>query len=247
MSDSIEKTLDYLDSLAEKLNDRTVVHRSANDVANFPIAKGQCFYILDYKTNTITYQKGIKEFLGYNEKEFSDHGFIKLIHPDDTDMMSRLIKATLMFASENDVSNDVAFFVTYRIRKKDGSYVKVMRQSTTYDLDNEGKIISNFSFLSDISFMNSSNKVEWNFEAPGLDKEKFKKYVTKEYKGFFSDRELEIIKYISKGLSSKEIGAECNLSKHTVDTHRRNILNKAHCKNTVELLNFCKLNGILIS
>lgn len=195
----------------------------------------------------ITFQKGIKEFLGYDENEFNYDNVYDIIHPDDSDMMSRLIRATLMFASENNVRDDVSFFVTYRVRKKDGSYVKVMRQSTTYDLDENNKIISNFSFLSDISFLNTSNKVEWRFDAPGLDKEKFKKYVTVQYKSFFSERELEVIQYINKGLSSKEIGHLCNLSKHTVDTHRRNILNKAHCKNTVELLNFCKLNGIIIS
>ena len=166
-------------------------------------------------------------------------------HPEDVDIVSCLMRATLMFASDNDVSRDVAFFVTYRIRKKDGTYVKVLRQSTTYDLDINGKIISNLSMLSDISFMNTANKVEWNFEAPGLDKEKFNKYVTKEYKSFFSERETEIILQLVNGLSSKEIGDILNLSKHTVDTHRRNILNKAHCKNTVELINFCKKNGII--
>lgn len=120
-----------------------------------------------------------------------------------------------------------------------------MRQSTTFDIDKQGKIISNLSVITDISFLNTSDRVEWKFVAPGLDPDRFKKYVMKEYKGFFSEREIEIINCLAKGCSSKEIAKQLNLSKHTVDTHRRKILNKSKCKNTVDLINYCKYNGLL--
>jgi DNA-binding NarL/FixJ family response regulator len=50
-----------------------------------------------------------------------------------------------------------------------------------------------------------------------------------------TEREIEITKRIFMGLTSKEIGQELFISKHTVDTHRRNILTKTGCKNTTEL------------
>lgn len=245
MANNSDEISSYLTSLKDKLSERKVVERPSDDVSNFPLALGQCLYIMDFKKKIVSYQKGVKEFLGYTNEEFTFDLVSSYFHPDDFEIITRLIRGTLMFASDNNVSKDVSFFLTYRIQKKDGSYVKVMRQSTTYDLDESGKIISNFSLLSDISFLNTSNKVEWNFDAPGLNKEKFREYIMKEYKGFFSDRETEILHQLTKGLSSKEIGDVLNLSKHTVDTHRRNMLNKAHCKNTVELLNFCKHSGII--
>ena len=245
MENNKSKISEYLDSLQIKLSDRKVVTRPVSHIINYPIALGQCFYLLDFKIKKVTFQKGIKEFLGYEPHEFTFELASTYFHPEDRDMVERLMRATLMFASENNVSKDVAFFLTYRIRKKDNTYVKVLRQSTTFDLDEEGKIISNLSMLSDISFLNTANKVEWKFDAPGLDKEEFRKYVTKEYKGFFSERETEIIHLVDKGWSSKQIAEKLFLSKHTVDTHRRKILNKAHCKNAVELINFCKHNGIL--
>ncbi len=245
MENNPGKIAEYLDSLQQKLSDRKVVTTPVSHIENYPIALGQCFYLLDFQSKKVTFQKGIKEFLGYEPHEFTFDLVSSFFHPEDADMVARLMRATLMFASENNVSKDVAFFLTYRIRKKNGDYIKVFRQSTTYDLDEEGKIISNLSLLSDISFLNTANKVEWKFDAPGLDKEEFRKYVTKEYKGFFSERETEIILLVDKGWSSKQIAEKLYLSKHTVDTHRRKILNKAHCKNAVELINFCKHNGII--
>ncbi len=236
---------EYLNSLEKKLNNRKVVDRSFAQINDFLLPLGQCFYILDYKSNSITFSKGIERMLGYSEKEFNTLVLIDMIHPDDRDMAGRLIKATLMFATENNVSSNVGFFVTYRVRHKNGKYIKVLRQSNIFEHDENGRIISNLSLLTDISFLNLSNKVEWKFDAPGLDKQKFKKYVTKEYSNFFSERELEIIKLLNKGLTSKDIAGSINISKHTVDTHRRKILNKSNCDNTIDLLNFCKNNGIL--
>jgi DNA-binding NarL/FixJ family response regulator len=41
-----------------------------------------------------------------------------------------------------------------------------------------------------------------------------------------SDREFEIVRLISEGLSSQQIADKIFLSTHTVNTHRRNILEK---------------------
>ncbi|RLD58782.1 MAG: hypothetical protein DRJ05_07470 [Bacteroidetes bacterium] len=55
-----------------------------------------------------------------------------------------------------------------------------------------------------------------------------------------SEREEELIAYLSKGLSSEEVAAEMFLSRHTVDSHRRNIHAKTGTRNTVELLNLLR-------
>ncbi len=53
-----------------------------------------------------------------------------------------------------------------------------------------------------------------------------------------SQRELEILEYICKGLSNQEIAKELNISKRTVDKHRSNILSKTDTKNTASLVMF---------
>ncbi len=53
-----------------------------------------------------------------------------------------------------------------------------------------------------------------------------------------SQREIEIISYIKKGESSKEIADTLNISVKTVEVHRYNILKKLNLKNAAALVNF---------
>jgi two-component system invasion response regulator UvrY len=53
-----------------------------------------------------------------------------------------------------------------------------------------------------------------------------------------SQREIEIISYIKKGNSSKEIADALNISVKTVEVHRYNILKKLNLKNAAALVNF---------
>ncbi|MGV0965469.1 helix-turn-helix transcriptional regulator [Empedobacter falsenii] len=48
-------------------------------------------------------------------------------------------------------------------------------------------------------------------------------------------KETEIIEFLIKGYTSQDIADAIGLSKHTIDTHRRNILKKNDCSNTSEL------------
>lgn len=56
-----------------------------------------------------------------------------------------------------------------------------------------------------------------------------------------TSRELEILKLIAEGASSKEIAASLFLSVNTVDNHRRNMLKKTGAVDTSALIHVCKL------
>lgn len=58
-------------------------------------------------------------------------------------------------------------------------------------------------------------------------------------------REKEILKLLQQGRSTQEISDTLFISFLTVQTHRRNLLNKFQVKNSIELLNFININGIL--
>jgi DNA-binding NarL/FixJ family response regulator len=51
-----------------------------------------------------------------------------------------------------------------------------------------------------------------------------------------SEREKEILPYLAEGKTSQEIAEILHLSKNTIDTHRRNILEKTGLKSTNELI-----------
>jgi len=53
-----------------------------------------------------------------------------------------------------------------------------------------------------------------------------------------TNRELEVIKLISDGLSYKEIASKLFISNRTVETHRNNMLEKLNLRNNIELVRY---------
>lgn len=60
-----------------------------------------------------------------------------------------------------------------------------------------------------------------------------------------TDRELDIIRLISEGLSNKLIADKLELSTHTVNTHRKNIMSKLGIPNTAGIVMFAVKNKLL--
>jgi DNA-binding NarL/FixJ family response regulator len=61
-----------------------------------------------------------------------------------------------------------------------------------------------------------------------------------------TEREIEIIRLISKELSSQEIAEKLFIAPKTVETHRHNILKKLGLKNTVGLVKYALKNGLFV-
>jgi DNA-binding NarL/FixJ family response regulator len=59
-----------------------------------------------------------------------------------------------------------------------------------------------------------------------------------------SRRELDIVKLIKEGMSSREIAMQLDISLKTVEVHRYNILKKLNLRNTAALVNFINAHGL---
>lgn len=59
-----------------------------------------------------------------------------------------------------------------------------------------------------------------------------------------SMREMEVIKHIKDGLSSKEIASNLNVSVRTIEVHRHNVLKKLKLKNTASLINYINSSNL---
>lgn len=60
-----------------------------------------------------------------------------------------------------------------------------------------------------------------------------------------TDRELDVIRLISEGLSNKLIADRLELSTHTINTHRKNIMTKLSIPNTAGIVMFAVKNKLL--
>lgn len=62
-----------------------------------------------------------------------------------------------------------------------------------------------------------------------------------------TDREVEVLQLIAEEMSNAEIAERLFISVRTVDTHRRNLLDKLGVKNTVGLIKYAIRNNLLSS
>lgn len=60
-----------------------------------------------------------------------------------------------------------------------------------------------------------------------------------------TEREIDIVKLIATGLTSKQIGEKLKVSNRTIDTHRHNILKKLQLPNSAQLSIWAKNKGYI--
>ncbi len=213
---------------------------------NYPLNSKQCLYIAHWNRNGIIFEKGLEALTGYTLNEFNTEDLVHYIHPEERELVKNLTQEVVKYVITVDLRDRPAHLIlSFRFRKKDGTYIKILRQSSSYELDVNGRLISNFSLLSDISFLDTGNRVEWDFRANGLNEDDFRSIIYSVYQNFFTSREKEIIVLIEQGLTNLEIANQLFISKHTVATHRKKIFRKADVNNVSSLIHFCKKNGII--
>ena len=62
-----------------------------------------------------------------------------------------------------------------------------------------------------------------------------------------SNRELEVLHLVAKGLSNRDISESLFISEHTVKSHLKNILSKLHLENRVQLTSYAFQQGLMDS
>ena len=215
-------------------------------VEHSPLTIGHAHYIVDYYIKDVIYHKGIKELLGYDKHEFGVNTIASYTHPDDYNRYAFIVKSVIdYFAVNTTVPFDAMFSITARLRKKDGSYINVLRNTSLIEVNEHSKMTKTYSLLSDVTNIKASNQVTWNITSRNTSTSELEKFVKERHKNYFSPRETEILHYLNEGLVSKQIAEKLFVSKHTVDTHRRKMLTKSTCTNTIELLDFARNNSII--
>lgn len=223
---------------------------SFNELTNSIVSTGPfSFFIIDFYDMSISHvSESVYEMHGLEPKNIND--ILGMLHPDDISFVIKAEDFLTKFFLEK-VSRDklmrYKISYNYRVRLKDNNYALFNHQALMLTMDENygyGKSliintridhlthISNYKISliglhGEPSYMNIS--IDENGEVPAT----------------FSKREIDIIKNIAEGLNSAEIADKLFIAESTVKKHRNNILNKAACKNTVQLVKACVLQGLI--
>lgn len=214
------------------------------------------YYIFNYENMKMEYvSKGTREMLGIEPAEFTKQKECELMHPDD---LARLSEKNLL--ARNFILNKIAtkdrilYKVVYMFRLKhiSGIYKTFLYQVKPLKLSDDGNFpLILFGTLSDVTHLN----IPMNHDVSFISTERPSYYAVKtnsslEFKELhlkeqFTNREREIIFYLSQGMSFIQIAQILFLSPHTITTHKKNILSKSGCRNTPELITKCIREGII--
>ncbi|MBL7940627.1 MAG: PAS domain-containing protein [Flavobacteriales bacterium] len=206
-------------------------------------------YVYNYSEGRIVYHQGFDEVLGYAPHEVDIDMLFRLFHPEDAPIVARLTETVVRAMSEIRNPKDLfslTLTVDYRMRKKNGQYIKVLRQTAVFEVDQaSGKVISTFSLCKDISSIKCSNEIGWQIrgmEIGRVDMTVLEKDPSRlRYRP--TSREMDILRELMKGKGSKDISATLGISVLTVNTHRRNLLQRTACRNTAELVRHATERG----
>lgn len=187
--------------------------------------------------------KNVEPCLGMNANTFGDGliNFAKRIHPDDFPHWTRIFEKLTHFTKNRvpkELRANLNYTYNYRFKNGFGEYVNLVEQVTplVFD-DNELPVISLTRYfvldsgmaldvIATIKLLNTNNQLETLCSC---------NFTKQSVIDTLSKREVEIVGLLLIDKSSKEIAKTLNIAANTVDTHRRNILNKLNIKSTHEL------------
>jgi DNA-binding CsgD family transcriptional regulator len=125
------------------------------------------------------------------------------------------------------------------IKPDDHKEIFMLIQIRILNLDKKRKPLFTLLVFTDISLFQTENK-------PFFHITKLEDSNQNKETALFSKREIEVIKYISRGLTNAQIGDQLNISKETVRNHRSNIFKKAEVKNMAQLILFALSNQSIL-
>jgi DNA-binding CsgD family transcriptional regulator len=216
-------------------------------------------YMHDYRTNKYIYiSPSFCNYIGIEYNNALNDGFdsiASLIHPEDLLILEKtLFKKIAGFLSsiydtEEEGNQNYRFSYNFRIRKKDGSYISMSVVSKILSFNKKGKILLDFGLITPVNHILQTDKIILNISKSISDldydtllQEEYHQEVSSEI--HLTERELEIIKLLKKGMDSKEMADQLCLSQHTVRNHRRNILKKTNTNKVTELLSLLSKMGL---
>ena len=192
---------------------------------------------------------------GYTAREFIEGGVpfgMSITEKSHTLLVAeylipQVFKYCHMYRSTGELA-DLRFSYNYRIVKKNGERLWTLHLMNVLETDDQGDPLLTLVHMVDIHHIKKDEKVDFcvskKNDAGIYEPIYLNSYPQDQHADILTTRELEILRLISQGESSKSIAQILRLSIHTIHNHRKKILKKTGVKNSSELINYGRCKGI---
>lgn len=192
--------------------------------------------------------KSITPILGYQPEELTLEKLMQSIHPEDLPHFINFEATVTNFWKQLPPDKVMKYKsrYDYRMRKKDGDYLRVLQQIVTIQSDDDGAVLRTFVVHTDISHLKDNNKMTLSFiglegEPSYIDVKPVQSFHPS--KEILTRREMDILLLIAQNYTSREIADLLYISPATVATHRKNIYRKTRASSALELVQLAIQKG----
>ena len=199
------------------------------------------------RMKTLFVSQGSIKFLGVKPEDLIPYHFKEATHPDDLKRQELGLVQMFKIAHELFDAKKGEMFLSsnFRLRMPDGNYTNQLVQCYFFYSQDSNNTVYMINIKTDISW---HKKIRHGFHYYMGNDPSYFRYPDEELLmtgNIFSDREFEIIKLVQQGFDSEQIADKLFLSKHTVHTHRKNILDKSGKAHISELIYYLNERGLL--
>ncbi|TAH40009.1 MAG: PAS domain-containing protein [Bacteroidetes bacterium] len=239
------------DRFLEFQDEKDFLSQQNNLLRSLNFRQEEICLLYDYKNFRSLYcSESIQQILGWTASEYVNGGWafsLSITHPEDAHKLEKQFTSEMAMRKHASANLDsIPVKLKYRKRHKNGDYIWVQSDTWILDRDSNGSINHLLIFMKNITVEKEGDLAMQNPKIlelliNGLENLTMNNgdkvtngIAVNEY--HLSSREKEILAMIKKGLSTKEISAKLSLTVNTVNTYRKNLMNKLKAKNSAELV-----------
>lgn len=182
----------------------------------------------------------VEPILGYHPSDYNVALVLNIMHPEDRPYFLDFGNTWIQFTSEARFERTLNYKLRLdiRLKKKNGDYSRMLYQAIAIEHDEQGNPVRNFGTFTDITYLKEQGPPTLSF----IGRNGAPSFVNVPVNGLFlekdtiTQRERQVLRLLAEGRLSKEIAFILNISKETVDKHRKNMLRKKQMANTGELV-----------
>ncbi len=174
-----------------------------------------------------------KKILGYNNStdKIPEDVLLDIYHPDDRDLMAEMKK----YFKKNKKGTYTAIF---KFRNHKGKYIWLCSAANVFRRNADDSVFE----MVGVS-INFSNEISYGKNLKVVSREQLKQS-NKPIIEQLTKRERELTRYYANGYKTRDIAEMLDLSFHTVNNHRKNIMKKLGLHSIAGLVNFAVEHGL---
>lgn len=209
-------------------------------------------YALDLQAESVCFQRGLAEYLGYPPEAITMGLLIELLHPAERQKLARLEYQLQEFLNTQSFDNKgFGISVTHQLRKADGTYAKIWRKLYPFSMSKMKCSNVIYSLGNDASCFKLADQLNFQVLLPwseGYDP----KILARFFGDFlsadqitFTKRQLDALRVWSETSSLKLAAERLGLKTRTLETHLKLARLRIGAHRTIDALMYAQKNGWL--